>query len=99
MNQLVNKGSCFSCRTTSVACLVVLLCVCVVTQMLGVPATLVDLLNADVLTKSEPASEDASTLSPSPEPERSRLFHSLTEFRPVRHLPMLLTSVFHPPAS
>ena len=99
MNQIVEKGSCFSCRTTGVACLVLLLCVCVVAQMLGVPATLMDLLNTDVLTKSEPASEDASALSLSPEPERSRLFLSFTELRPVRHPPMLLTSVFHPPSA
>lgn len=76
-----------------------LLCVCIVTQMLGVPATLIELVNSDVLTKAEPVSEDFSTLSRSPEPERPRLFHSLTEFRPVRHLPVLLTSVFHPPST
>ncbi len=78
---------------------VLLLCVCVVTQMLGVPATLIDLLNSDVLTKSEPVSEDHSTVSPSLEPERPHLFYSFTEFRPVRHLPVLSTSVFHPPAT
>lgn len=82
-----------------VACLVVLLCVCVVTQMLGVPATLMDLLNSDVLTNSEPASEDTSALSPSPEPERSRLFHAFIELRSVLNLPVLLTAVFHPPST
>jgi hypothetical protein len=99
MNRIVERGSCLSCRTTGAACLVLLLCVCVVTQMLGVPATLMDLLNSDVLTNSEPASEDASALSPSPEPERSRLLHSFAELRPVRRLPMFLTAVFRPPST
>ncbi len=82
-----------------VAYLVVLLCVCVVTQMLGVPATLMDLLNSDVLTKSEPASEDASAFSPSPEPERPRFFNFFVERCAARHLPVLLTAVFHPPST
>ena len=79
--------------------MIALLCVFVVTQMLGVPATLMDLLNSDVLTESEPASEDFSALSPSPEPEKPRLFYSFTEFRPVHHLPILFTSVFRPPSA
>ena len=76
-----------------------LLCVCVVAQMLGAPFTLLGLLNSDVLTESEPVSEDFSTLSPSPEPERPRLFHLFTEFLPVLHLPVLLTSIFRPPSA
>jgi hypothetical protein len=76
-----------------------LLCICVVTQMLGVPATLVDLLNSDVLTKSEPVSEDFSALSPLPHPESPRLFSSLTEVLSVLHLTVLVTSVFHPPSA
>ena len=62
-----------SCWTRGVACLIILLCICVVTQMLGVPVTLIGLLNADVLTKSEPISEDYSTPSTVPEPGRPRL--------------------------
>lgn len=85
--------------TTGVACLVVLLCVCVVTQMLGVPATLMDLLNSDVLTKSEPVSEDISAFAPLLEPEKPRPFNFFNESRPVLHLPVLLTSVFHPPSA
>lgn len=82
----------------TLACLVALLCVCVVVQMLGVPATLMDLLNSDVITKSEPVSEDHSTLSPSPQPDRPHLFMIFTELGPVVHLPVLGISVFHPPS-
>jgi len=99
MNLIGQIASRFQCHTTGVACLVILLCVCVVTQMLGVPATLMDLLNSDVLTKSEPVSEDFSTLSSSTWPERPHLFRVIAEFHPVHHLPILVTSVFHPPTA
>ena len=80
-------------------CFVVLLCVCVVVQVLGAPFTLLGLWDSDIFTESEPMSEDFSALSPSPEPERPRFFHLCAEFRPMRHLPVLLTSVFHPPSA
>lgn len=73
------------------------LCVCVVVQMLGAPTTLLGLLNSDMLTESEPVSEDCSALTPLPELERPDLLRILGEFRPIRHLPILITSVFHPP--
>lgn len=79
--------------------MLVLLCVCVVTQMLGAPFTLLSLLNSDMLAESEPISEDLSACSPSLEAERSRLVHLLTAFRPLIHLPTLRTSVFHPPSA
>ncbi len=79
--------------------MVMLLCICVVTQMLGMPATLMDLVNSDVLTKSEPVSEDFSALSSLTGPERPHFFRVVTEFRPVHHLPILATTVFHPPSA
>lgn len=88
-----------SARTITVRCLVVLLCICVVMQMLGVPATFVDLLSSDALAKLEPVSEDHTTVSPSAEPERPRLLTLVTESDSVLRLPILTTSVFHPPAS
>lgn len=97
MDRMISHASLF--RTTGVACLVVLLCVCVVAQLLGAPVTLLGLSNSDMLTESEPVSEDFSVLSPSTGPERSYLFHIVTEFRPVHHLPILVTSVFHPPSA
>jgi hypothetical protein len=89
----------YSYQATGLVCLVVLLCLCVIAQMLGAPFTLLGLLNSDVLAESEPLSEDFSALSPSPEPERPLLSHLLTEFRTVRHLPVVLTSVFRPPSA
>jgi hypothetical protein len=79
------------------ACLVVLLCVCVVAQLLGTPFTLLGLLNSDVLTESEPVSEGFSSLSSSPEAKRLDRLLVVTEFRDVLHPTVLLTSVFHPP--
>ena len=86
-------------KATGLASLVVLLSVCVIAQMLGAPFTLLGLLNSDVLAESEPISEDSSALSPSPGPERPLLSHVLTELSPVRHLPVVLTSVFRPPSA
>ena len=86
-----------SCWERGVACLIMLLCICVVTQMLGAPFTLLGALSSDILTESEPVSEDMTALSPSPEPDKPRLFYMLTDFHSVHHPPVLLTSVFHPP--
>jgi len=99
MNQRDLERARASSRTIGVACLVVLLCVCVVAQMLGAPVTLLGLLNSDMLTESEPVSEDFSALTPLPEPERPGLLRVVSEFRPVRQLPVLITSVFHPPTA
>ena len=77
---------------------VLLLCICVVVQMLGAPATLVDLLSSDALVKVEPVSEDHTTVSPSLESERPRLLTLVTESDSVLRLPILTTAVFHPPA-
>ncbi len=85
-------------QATGLACLVMLLCACVIAQMLGAPFTLLGLLNSDV-AEPEPISDDFSALSPSSELERSLLSHLLTEFRAIRHLPVVLTSVFRPPSA
>lgn len=65
--------------------------------MLGAPFTLFGALNSDLFTESEPVSEDITALSPSPEAEKPRLFHVFADLHTVRHLPVLLTSVFRPP--
>jgi hypothetical protein len=88
----------FPYRVTAVGGFVLLLCVCVVVQMLGVPATFVDLLSSDALVKVEPVSEDHTTVSASLESERPRLFTVVSESHSVRRLPILTTSVFHPPS-
>lgn len=81
----------------ALACFVVFCCLCVATQMLGVPITLLDLLNSDMLMEPEAGSEDLSTLPSTPKPEKLALYRLFTEFHPVLHLPVLLTSVFRPP--
>lgn len=68
-----------------------------VTQILGVPVTLIGLLNADWPTKSEPVSEDFSTLSTLPEPGKPYLLSLLDAFRFVPQLPILPVGVFRPP--
>ena len=75
------------------------LCICVVTQMLGAPVTLIGLLTADVLAKSEPVSEDFSSPSTLPEPGKPHLLSLLIQFRSMPQLPILPVSVFRPPSS
>lgn len=99
MNQRSQNRFCIPYRVVGIAALVVLLCLCIITQMLGVPVTLIGLLNSDMLTKSEPASEDFSALSTLPGPERPGLLSLITELSPVPQLPVLATSVFHPPSA
>ncbi len=98
MSLMKRMASCFPCRLTTVRGFVLLLCICVVAQMLGIPATLVDLLSSDALVKVEPVSEDHTTVSTSLESERPRLLTMVTESHPVRRVPILTTSVFHPPS-
>ena len=83
-------------RVKGLMCVVVVLCVCVIAQMLGAPYTLLTLMDEDIFTKSEPVSEDFA-LTPSSEPENSRLLRLFTEFRSILNLPIFLTSVFRPP--
>ncbi len=85
--------------TSGIARLIMILCICVVTQMLGVPATLIGLLTADVLTKSEPVSEDFSSPSTLPEPGKPHLLNLLIQFRSIPQLPILPVSVFRPPSA
>ena len=84
-------------RSTGLLCLVLLLCLCVVTQMLGVPVTLLGLLDSDRLIQSEPASEDPTVLSSIPEPERPNFLSFFTDSAAGRRLPVVLSSVFRPP--
>ena len=99
MNQIDRESLGASSCARGLACFVVLLCVCIITQMLGAPFTLLGLWNSDILAESEPISEDFSAFSQPPEPERPLLSHVLTEFHSVRHLPVVLTSVFRPPSA
>lgn len=73
-----------------------LLCVCVLAQVLGVPGTLIDLLtSSDTLV--EAASEDDSLTPAVTEPEASALNFAHVIAQASVHLPLFVTSVFHPP--
>ena len=75
--------------------LIFLVCVCVLSQILGAPVTLLSLLTSD--TPVELLSEDFSILpiTPIPAAPISSMFHA--EFEPSFQIPIFLTSVFHPP--
>ncbi|MDK2741488.1 MAG: hypothetical protein NDI90_01125 [Nitrospira sp. BO4] len=77
-------------------CLSLLLCVCVLAQMLGAPVTLLSLLTtSDMLAGS--VSEDFSVLPPVPELRPFSALCLRVDGHPIPHLPVLATSVFHPP--
>jgi hypothetical protein len=81
---------------SSRATIVMVLCVCVLSQMLGMPVTLVGLLaSSDLLT--ETVSEDFSLTPIVPEPGILGSSRIGVEFQPSRHLPVYVNSVFHPP--
>jgi hypothetical protein len=84
-----------SARGSRVA-VVVFLCVCVLSQMLGMPVTLVGLLaSSDLLT--ETVSEDFSLTSVVPEPGTFSSHRLHAELLPALYLPVFSTAVFHPP--
>lgn len=80
-------------------CVVLLLCLCVTIQMLGLPVTFLGLLTEDILLKCDPVSEDVSVLSAAQSPPRPDLLGLCTERRLQRHRPVVFTMVFHPPAA
>ena len=82
-----------------VASLIVLLCVCILIQMLGLPVTFLSLLDSDNLLKLEPGSEDFSSpsqlLYPRTLIQVTETAHSLSMLQPQ----VLLKSFFHPPTA
>ncbi|UVT20007.1 MAG: hypothetical protein H8K03_19880 [Nitrospira sp.] len=83
-------------RRYGVLVVVGLLCMCVCTQMLGLPGTLIDLLtSSDTLVES--VSEDSPLTPVVPEPETSGSSRLLIIGQSTVHLPVFVTSVFHPP--
>ncbi len=75
--------------------LILLVCLCVVFQMLGVPVTLLDLLTSDAPVES--LSEDFSIPPSMPEPGTPNRSRFTVEGQSSRHFPFFMTSVFHPP--
>jgi len=98
----VNSMSWFSPRTLAssscgagVVILILFVCICVVSQMLGTSVTLIDVLTSEL--PGESVSEDFSVPPVTPEPDlaaQARLYENLD---PLQYLPILAISVFHPP--
>jgi hypothetical protein len=76
--------------------LVVMLCVCVLVQMFGLPVTMLSLFTtSDMLTGS--ICGDPLVLPLAPELRPSNALRLCTVGHPIPYLPVLATSVFHPP--
>lgn len=75
--------------------LICFVCLCVLSQMLGAPVTLLNLLTSD--TPVELLSEDFSILPFTPVPGTSSRSTTHADFEPSYHIPIFSISVFHPP--
>jgi hypothetical protein len=80
---------------TASTLLILFVCICVVSQMLGAPVTLLGLLTSD--TPVESLSEDFSILPIMPELGKSSRSSLSVDIQPLPHLPIFSTTVFHPP--
>lgn len=85
----------FPTQGCAIACLVSLLCLCVVFQMLGVPVTLLALLASD--SPIESLSEDFSILPVILEPRTFNRIALYVEFQRLVYLPIFSTAIFRPP--
>ena len=73
-----------------------LLCLCIVVHMLGVPVTLLNPGGAaDALATS--ADEGYSVPSSLPQPTPSFAMVPVTDAQPFVHMPVLASTLFHPP--
>lgn len=93
------KHGVFPSKGSGLACLVIVLCACVVLQILGLPVTLLTVSDSDELLKSEPVSEDFSTLSLVSFPQAQFRPIGVVEFLSVAKPLVLPTSLFHPPVA
>jgi hypothetical protein len=76
--------------------MVVVLCLCVVVQMLGVPVTLLTPVGT-VDTLAESVSEGFSVPSSFPQPTPSVEVVPVTDAQSSAHLVVLASALFHPP--
>lgn len=85
-----------SCTARLKVCVILLLCVCVLSQMFGAPITLVSLLTSvDMLT--EDVSEDFCIHPTVPDLGTTSQLLLHIELRPSHYSPLFAKSVFHPP--
>lgn len=75
-----------------------LLCVCVLAQMLGMPGSLINLVNSSGTVVTS-VSEDVSLAPLALEPGASELSRPRVLVQPALQLPVFVTSVFRPPQS
>ena len=80
---------------TGVVILVLFVCICVVSQMLGTPVTLIDVLTSEL--PGESVSEDFSIPPLTPEPSLAAQARLSEHVDSMQYLPILAISVFHPP--
>ena len=78
-----------------VVILVLFVCLCVVTQMLGIPVTLIDVFTSELAGES--VSEDFSVPPVTPEPALATQARLSENVDSMQYLPILAISVFHPP--
>ena len=91
------KDGVFRSRKSGLSGLVILLCVCVVLQMLGLPVTLLSVSDSDELMKLQPVSEDFSTPSIVSYPQALFRLTGVIEFLPVEEPLVFTKSLFRPP--
>ncbi len=85
-------------HATGLVCMGVLVSICVVTQILGVPGSQFGLLNdSDLVAESESVSEDPPVPTSTPKPDVLQVPYSLRDSYSFHRLPILTISVFHPP--
>lgn len=89
------REACFFNRGVGIACIISLLCLCVVFQMLGVPVTLLALLASD--SPIESISEDFSILPVILEPSTFNRIALYVESQRLVYLPIFSTAIFRPP--
>ena len=82
-------------KCTGALILILIVCLCVVFQMLGAPVTLLGLLTSD--TPVESLSEDFSIPPSIPEPGRPNRSRFTGETQSLPYVLVLSTAVFHPP--
>ena len=95
MSRFIARTQASSSYGIGVVILVLFVCICVVSQMLGTPVTLIDVLTSEL--PGESVSEDFSIPALTPKPDlaaHTRLYEKLD---PSHHLPILANSIFHPP--
>jgi hypothetical protein len=95
MKRIAVREACLFNRGVGIACIIALLCLCVVFQMLGVPVTLLALLASD--SPIESLSEDFSILPVILEPRTFNRIALYVEFQRLVYLPIFSTAIFRPP--